>query len=1756
MNKLFEISVGAGLCVKFTDLIKGHYALSRSKLFLVLMTALFTFGLSAFSATIIVNNGESIQAKIDSAAIGDTVQITAGSYVEQITISRNIALTGAGSATTTIKAPATLPAQLPGDGANRNYVVGVNGVIAIISGLTIDGNNAGAANPNLVGIAGFAGATVTVTDCTVQNLIAGTIGGFGIAGFDSGNLTVTNSVVKDFREAGIVLKNNGSTFTATVTGNTITGSASSVPQSGISLSGASTVLVTNNTISQISGGTITDVAASISLLNNGAGATIVSGNVINGSKSVNEYGIAVRNSSGSVMVSSNTVAEAGFGVVFDGKDGTFSGTISGNDIKDGPEDGAGIFADTATATIMNNSITGNDTGIYLLDDSGSTTIRYNQISGVGAANSDAFFIANETLDSTNGNSPIGGGADGMTQFYASNTTIDAKNNWFGTVDDTAIGAQIRGSAVFVPFLLTGDSDNGATGFTRSANLTLTANAGATQDLAALIFTTIQTAVNFANDGDTVSVIAGSYVEQVTIPKTITLAGAGSSSTIITAPGTTLNTLQGDGIDRSYVLGVNGATVTISGLTIDGNGAGATNPNFAGIAGFAGAKTTVSACTVQKINGGTSGGFGIAAFDSGTLEVTNSVVNTFRHAGIVVRGSSSLFTSAVIGNASTVNTITGGRTGSAGVPQLGVSISGVTTVSVTNNTITQIADGTDVANGISSSISLADNGTSTISGNRITGTENLYEYGIAVRNNTTSVTVSSNIVDKAGFGIFFDGTGGTFSGTISRNNITGAPLNGAGIFVDTVTATITNNSLTGNDTGIFLLDDEGSRINKNEISGIGATGGDKTGDIGSTPTDKGWFISNDTTTDGITFKPATTALDATSNWFGTSIAADIDAQIRGAATISPILTAGDSDGSQIGFEPSTIPNRAPMINTSVAVNVTEDGMASIDVVGDGIVVDPDFADGVDTLSHTILNQPDHGALVFSGATGKGIYTPEANFFGQDQFTLQTTDSKNEQAMGTITINVAAVNDKPTVNKVFVNARTMVETEVPLKVVDVDDTTGFTIKVVNLPAGFSTAIGELKTKDGMTTVMSGTTFTENDIPLLFTSVAGFNGTFKFEYYAKDGGTEPSANEEVRINVGSPDWFPAIDLSTVTSEDNTTALTVSDNERYIVTITRVNFRLDNAGEVDLNGANKVVASIDPVVTINIWTVAGKRVVEPRDYLISNNRGLPSNKQDSMNRYKDEYRVKIERFDSTNMMTSVVVSDRLETVGSDETNANNAMLIIPPLQYDAPTVTAIPTSVGTTPTNPRVITDNENNRSFDFAFDLKSVSAYRLQVGAPVKDSVGTITGIGNIVKERLVRIEPRDSNNGFIQTEGQFLVEGFLIADVGEYVFAVRPINPDTEAAAMTGLAAANVFQVTKKAEFTEKPSGIDVGGILDASMRPGVDSPDFSITGYNIGAAGANNKARITFEWNEVPKTRNYFIYVVEFMENRLEVDTTSTNGELSFTRDLSPGAYRWHIITQNEAGNAPFWSQPKFFFIEPQPTTEPIRPVISSVTVADPANANITFARTNQISVTVQWIVPAARVNLRLASSVGDLFERSADVVNGATLQLNLTEADVNFKLSGDANSPLVLPTYFITVTPFASNGLQGTPVQINYVPEVETAVTGEIDRPRSITLSADNTSISVSTFSAGSRQPTRLVFEAAIKILNPRTRFIRQDTNSIGNATTPLVIDTGGVNNIPLSSIFVNALPTSDLILKIRVRGEADTPSKISSWSRQFLFRL
>ncbi|HEX6294338.1 MAG TPA: right-handed parallel beta-helix repeat-containing protein [Nitrososphaeraceae archaeon] len=79
------------------------------------------------------------------------------------------------------------------------------------------------------------------------------------------------------------------------------------------------------------------------------------------------------------------------------------------------------------------------------------------------------------------------------------------------------------------------------------------------------FPTIQSAIDAADEGDVIKVLSGTYTEQITISKSLTIIGSTAKSTIIEAP---TEGLGANLIGRPYIIDINNeAEVTLKGFTI-------------------------------------------------------------------------------------------------------------------------------------------------------------------------------------------------------------------------------------------------------------------------------------------------------------------------------------------------------------------------------------------------------------------------------------------------------------------------------------------------------------------------------------------------------------------------------------------------------------------------------------------------------------------------------------------------------------------------------------------------------------------------------------------------------------------------------------------------------------------------------------------------------------------------------------------------------------------------------------------------------------------------------------------------------------------------------------------------------------------------------------------------------------------------------------------------------------------------------------
>jgi VCBS repeat-containing protein len=97
-----------------------------------------------------------------------------------------------------------------------------------------------------------------------------------------------------------------------------------------------------------------------------------------------------------------------------------------------------------------------------------------------------------------------------------------------------------------------------------------------------------------------------------------------------------------------------------------------------------------------------------------------------------------------------------------------------------------------------------------------------------------------------------------------------------------------------------------------------------------------------------------------------------------------------------------------IETAIATNTTINKVTSQNTSVNGVIVASD-ADG-DTLTYSLETSANHGVVSVESSTGKYVYIPSTNYFGNDSFVIKVDDGANPIL---VAVNIK-VNQKPTTN----------------------------------------------------------------------------------------------------------------------------------------------------------------------------------------------------------------------------------------------------------------------------------------------------------------------------------------------------------------------------------------------------------------------------------------------------------------------------------------------------------------------------------------------------------------------------------------------------------------------------------------------------------------------------------------------------------------------------------------------------------------------
>ncbi|MBK7047542.1 MAG: hypothetical protein IPH48_13760 [bacterium] len=165
-----------------------------------------------------VANGMHIQPAIDAAVPGDAITVAAGTFEEQLHITKNnLVLTGAGMGSTIVRSPLSLALQFGTAPDQNKPIVFVDGCTGVqLSGLTVDGAGRGNLNYRFQGVA-FWNAGGSLANAAVIGISDTPFSGaqhcVGVYAYNNTGgpytLAVNNVLVNGFQKNGLALMGDG-----------------------------------------------------------------------------------------------------------------------------------------------------------------------------------------------------------------------------------------------------------------------------------------------------------------------------------------------------------------------------------------------------------------------------------------------------------------------------------------------------------------------------------------------------------------------------------------------------------------------------------------------------------------------------------------------------------------------------------------------------------------------------------------------------------------------------------------------------------------------------------------------------------------------------------------------------------------------------------------------------------------------------------------------------------------------------------------------------------------------------------------------------------------------------------------------------------------------------------------------------------------------------------------------------------------------------------------------------------------------------------------------------------------------------------------------------------------------------------------------------------------------------------------------------------------------------------------------------------
>jgi VCBS repeat-containing protein len=242
---------------------------------------------------------------------------------------------------------------------------------------------------------------------------------------------------------------------------------------------------------------------------------------------------------------------------------------------------------------------------------------------------------------------------------------------------------------------------------------------------------------------------------------------------------------------------------------------------------------------------------------------------------------------------------------------------------------------------------------------------------------------------------------------------------------------------------------------------------------------------------------------------------------------------------------SVPNTAP-VAVADSYTVEQDDVLTVD--GErGVLSNDSDADG-DALTAELQTNVSYGTLTLN-ADGSFVYTPDAGFIGEDEFTYAAFDGEDYSGAVTVTITVTAASVPNTAPVAVADSYTVEQDDV----LTVDEERG-------VLSNDSDADGDALTAELQTNVSNGTLTLNPDGSFVYTPDAGFTGEDVFTYRAFDGEDYSGAvTVTITVTAASVDpSFTCLEIFTMQLDANGQA-TLSAEDLYSGDAEGVTFNLD---------------------------------------------------------------------------------------------------------------------------------------------------------------------------------------------------------------------------------------------------------------------------------------------------------------------------------------------------------------------------------------------------------------------------------------------------------------------------------------------------------------------------------------------------------------------------------------------------------------------